>query len=352
MSLRQLASEIDLPREQLKEALDRLDRNMYLVRRFEEREEWSSENFYEAYDAPAVEGEPATRIISRFIRAHGPVSPHIIAQATRLPAGDIAKAMHHLDVETISVGAGREEMYIFRDEVPRLSETPAADPRMRIVSLNDPGVQSLWASIAARYGDRWIYPLVADGKLVGGAEKWNMSGCIEVRELDLDDPSLLPAALDALDEFMRFHGMMGYELVRLREVLGSSPEALPEESVKVLEEHGYHRMGDMFVKGKMICERHPWEDVLGYVLHKQHIASSDRYPNIIEAVKAMGGLRSDAAAALRCRMRIPLNEDVRDGILGEGAGHPRTTSPTPLRNSPRCAAGPRAVRSPRTWPSS
>ncbi len=54
-----------------------------------------------------------------------------------------------------------------------------------------------------------------------------MSGCIEVRELDLVDPALLPQALDALDVFMRYHRMMGYELVRLREVLGHQPDALP-----------------------------------------------------------------------------------------------------------------------------
>ena len=46
MSLRQLVSELSLPKDDIKESIDRLDRNMYIVRRYEEREEWSSENVY------------------------------------------------------------------------------------------------------------------------------------------------------------------------------------------------------------------------------------------------------------------------------------------------------------------
>jgi len=315
MSMRQLAAVLDIPKEQLKESIDRLDRNMYLVRRFEEREEWSTENVYLAYDAPPAADDPLKRVVARFLRAHSPASLHSIAQALKVPMKEIGRALDSLDVVTISVGPSREEMYLFRDELLLLDEKHSPDSSMRLVSLYDPGVQSMWASIAARYGDRWIYPIVADGQLVGGVEKWNMSGCIEIRELDLTDPSLLPQALDALDEFMRFYHMMGYELVRLREVLGHSPAALPEEHAEVLRRHGYVRMGDMYAKGRMICERHPWEDILSYILSKQRIEASRRFSSVATAIKSVGGLRSDAEAALRCRMRIPLKKMFEMGFV-------------------------------------
>lgn len=336
LSLRQLTAAIDLPKEQLKESLDRLDRNMYLVRRFEEREEWSSENVYVAYDAPEADDHPLQRVVGRHLRAHSPASLHSIAQALRVPANEIEKALGGLDLEVISVGPSREEMYLFRDELPLLDESRSRDDGMRIVSLNDPGVQSLWASIAARYGDRWIYPIVADGQLVGGVEKWNMSGCVEVRELDLVDPSLLPQALDALDVLMRYHRMMGYEIVRLREVLGHHPDALPEEHAEVLRHHGYVRMGDMYVKGNMICERHPWEDILSYVMSKQRMVSSDHYPNVTAAIKAMGGLRSDAEAALRCRNRIPLKKMFEMGFVVKVQPIPDYVTYTSLEHAALC----------------
>jgi ATP-dependent Lhr-like helicase len=194
----------------------------------------------------------------------------------------------------------------------------------------------MWAAIAAKYGDRWIFPIVHNGRLVGGAEKWNMSGCIEIRELDLEDPALLPEALKALDRFMSFYSMMGYDIVRLREVLGKSPENLPRESAAVVEEHGYARMGDMFVKGSMVLDHHPWEDVLSYVLWKQRVEPRRRFTNVVEAVKATGGLRSDAAAALRCRNRIPLKKMFEMGFLIRVHAIPDYTTYCSLEHAALC----------------
>jgi ATP-dependent Lhr-like helicase len=316
MSLRQLLSALGgRTRDEVKESIDRLDRNMLIVRRFEEREEWSSENVYLAYDAPAYEGDAHRAIVERFLRAYGPVSIYAITTATQFPIAMVAGMLAVMDVETISVGESREEMYLFRDELQALADAPRTEEGVRIVSLHDPGVQALWAAIAARYGDRWIFPIVADGRLIGGAEKWNMSGCIEIRELDLEDPSLLPSTLDALDRFMEFYAMMGYDIVRIREVLGSSPANLPPEHAEVLASHGYLRMGDMFVKGNMVPDHHPWDDVVSYVLWKQRIDAKRRFTNVVEAIKAVGGLRSDAAAALRCKNRLPLKKMYEMGFL-------------------------------------
>ncbi len=315
MTLRQLVPVLGNSKDEIKESVDRLDRNMHIVRRFEEREEWSSENVYLAYDAPAFEGDPCRAIVERFLRVHGPVSIYTITTATQLPIAHVSAVLDSLDVETISVGESREEMYLYRDELTALHEPPAPSPGMRVVSLYDPSVQSMWASIASRYGDRWIFPIVADGRLVGGAEKWNMSGCIEIRELDLEDPSLLPQALEALDRFMSFYSMMGYDIVRLREVLDAAPQDLAPDVVRVLNEHGYVGMGSMYVKGSMVMDHHPWEDVLSLVLWKQHIEPKHRFNNVVEAIKTTGGLRSDAAAALRCKNRIPLKKMHEMGFL-------------------------------------
>ncbi|MBI0584616.1 MAG: ATP-dependent helicase [Methanomassiliicoccus sp.] len=315
LSLRQLIAALGLTKDEVKESVDRLDRNMYVVRRFEDREEWSSGNVYLPYDAPEHRGNARKEIVERFVRANGPVSIYSVTSATQFPIAEVAGMLQDLDVETITVGESREEMYLFRDELEALKDVPRAEQGARIVSLYDPSVQSMWAAIAARYGDRWIFPIVHDGRLVGGAEKWNMSGCIEVRELDLEDPALLPQALDALDRFMEFYVMMGYDIVRLREVLGSTPENLPAEHAEVLASHGYHRMGDMYVKGNMLLDHHPREDALAYVLWKQRIDPKRRYPNVVEAIRSVGGLRSDAAAALRCKNRIPLKKMHEMGFL-------------------------------------
>jgi ATP-dependent Lhr-like helicase len=315
LPLRQIVPLVGLTKEEVKESVERLDRGMYIVRRFEEREEWSSENIYLAYDAPPFDGDAVRTIVERFLRAYGPVSLYVITTATQFLPHQVEAVLESLDVETITVGESREEMFIFRDELEALKGYPRPSPEVRIVSIYDPSVQSMWASIAARYGDRLIFPIVADGRLVGGAEKWNMSGCIEIRELDLEDPALLPRALEALDRVMTFYPMMGYAIVRVREVMGATPETIAPELEAVLVEHGMMRMGNMYVKGSMVPDHHPWEDVLSYVLWRQRIDAKRRFTNVVEAIKVVGGLRSDAAAALRCKNRIPLKKMFEMGFL-------------------------------------
>ena len=337
-TLRQIGAAIGSAstREEVMESVGRLDRNMHIVRRFEEREEWSSENVYLPYNAPEFKGDPYEAIVERFVRAYGPVSIYSITTATQFPIAEVSAMLKKLDVEIISVGEAREEMYVLRDEVPKLAKAVRTEQAARIVSLYDPGVQSLWASIASKYGDRWIFPIVANGRLVGGVEKWNMSGCIEVRDLDLEGPEHLPEALEALDRFMSYYNMMGYDIVRIREVLGSSPENAPQEVADVLAAHGYDRLGDMFVKGNMVREHRPWEQVLSYVLQKQHLDPHQRFTNVVDAVKVMGGLRSDAEAALRCKNRIPLKKMFDMGFLVKVAAIPDYVTYTSLEFAGLC----------------
>jgi ATP-dependent Lhr-like helicase len=315
LSLRQLVPLLDIPKDDIKESIDRLDRNMYVVRKFEEKEEWSSENIYIRYDPPAFEGDAQTEIVRRFVRAYGPVSLYAITSYTQLPVTAVTAILRDLPLQTITVGEGREEMYLFSDEMEDLNSPSKVEERVRILSLYDPSVQTLWAAISSKYGDRWIYPIVRGGRLIGAAEKWNMSGCIEIRDLDIEDASLLPQVLQALDEFMRFYDMMGYDIVRIRNVLENEAENMPDDLSEVLEGHGYQRIGDMFAKGNMIPHHYPWEHIVDYIARKQRIPAELRYPSIPEALKTRGGFRSDAEASLRCQVRVPLKRMFDQGLV-------------------------------------
>ncbi len=59
-SMRDLVRDMPDLKESIKDSLDRLDRNMYIVRRYEDGEDWSRENFYMAFDAEEYEGDPGT----------------------------------------------------------------------------------------------------------------------------------------------------------------------------------------------------------------------------------------------------------------------------------------------------
>jgi ATP-dependent Lhr-like helicase len=173
----------------------------------------------------------------------------------------------------------------------------------------------MWAEIASRYGEGWIFPILADGRLVGAIEKWEMSGCTEIRSFDLEDPNLLPEALDAVDGMMRYYKLVGYDVVRIREVLGTPVDDLDEEITQVLISKGYIKLDGMYAKGNMIPLQVSGKDLFSYLFSKQHIGAGRRYPDEIEAVRSMGGLRSDAAAYLRSEVKVPLKKLAEQGNL-------------------------------------
>lgn len=306
LSLRQLLSLTQFTRQQLKESLDHLDRNMYVIRKFENGDHWSSENVYVRYDPPPYDGDPVREIVRRFLRAYGPVPLRAVHHYTGFGIKKIREALSSLEVEVITVGEDGAEMYLMADEMEELESTVPEPGEVKVRSLYDPAVQPMWAEISARYGDRWVFPVVRGDRLLGVVEKWSMGGYIEVREIDLEDLSLLPEILDALEEMMRYHMMEGTDVLRITGVAGKSPPELSEEVLELFEKKGYSMLGDSLVWGRIIPEIFTWEQILARVFRRQALSSDMRYRDVMEAVRAMRGLRSDAEACSRCLRTTPL----------------------------------------------
>ena len=322
-----------MPKEQLKSSLDWLDRNLHLVRRFEHREEWSRENTYEPYDAPEYEGNARGKMVQRFIMAFGPVPMFAMTAYTGLPPDEVREILAQLDIVEISVGEGGIHMFIMADEIERLQSLPEHQRKMRVLSLFDPEVQPLRSEIASRYGDRLVYPIMSDGILVGAVEKWNMSGCIEVRALDLEDPSLLPDSLAALDELMTFYKMLGYDVLRIKEILGKGVDEIDGALESKLIRSGYHRIGSALIKGKFVPNTYRQEDLLRYVLWRQAVPADRNFENILEGVRKTGGFRSDAAAHLRCKVKVPLKKLFEQGTLVRVQAIPEYLTYTTIENA-------------------
>jgi ATP-dependent helicase Lhr and Lhr-like helicase len=308
LTLRALAALTELTKGQLKESLDRLDRNLYVVRGYESGESWSSENVYMKFDPPAYGGDAVRDIVERFVRAHGPVPFRAIRQYTRFGKREILDALSSLDLERISVGRENTEMYLMAEEFEALERTVAAPDRVRVCSLYDPIVQPLWAQISSRYGDRWIFPLIQGSRVVGALEKWNMSGLVEVRQLDLEEGSLLPQVVEALEEVIRYHSMAGLDVLRLTEVMGTAVPDLASDVRRVFEERGYMSVGEYLAKGNLVPHVFSWERILANVFRRQGLAPDTVYENVLDAIKITRGFRSDAEASLRCQVAVPLKK--------------------------------------------
>ncbi len=323
LDMEQIITSMNDDRARVKEAVDTLDRNLYVIRKFTGSDAWTSKNIYTAFNpGPEVRGA-REQLVSRFLRGYGPVTFSGVKGYTGLPFSEVERILDRLIEDGIVIkilvrGKEDAEMYLLTEELPSLeavSEDKSSD-RLRILSLYDPWIQPMWAEVSTRYGEGWIFPVVKDGKLAGMVEKWQMSGCIEIREIELEDRSLLPELLQAIKEMMAFYSQLGYEIVRITQAFR---KPIPmHEDLEPFQRAGYHPLSEFVAWGDLVPEQYTWEEVLSYVLYKQGFHPDSRFKDVFEAIDALGGLRSDFEAMLRVKRPMSLEELSKRGILVKG----------------------------------
>jgi ATP-dependent Lhr-like helicase len=322
-----------LSRDELKESLDKLDRNLFLIRGFFEKREWSSRNRYFPFDVkPEPEGAEE-RLLVRTLKAHGPLHIGGVRSATGFDYDRVIDRLQDMEekgtvVRIVSVGTSPLDLYMLPEDLPGLEaekhQGVVAD-KMRILSLYDPYVRRIWAEVANHYGEGWFFPVVKNGALVGMVEKWQMSGCVDVRELVLEDMGLLPELLDELDRVMGYYRSMGTDILRVRQVTGKPPAELDKAVMDVFLSKGYRAVQGYLLKGDFVPDVFTKQKALAYMLYKQHIHPSNKFRHTVEAAGA-GGVRSDFEAGLRVNLFTSTWRLVRAGVLVSGLGIPEHLS--------------------------
>jgi ATP-dependent Lhr-like helicase len=317
-TMREIVNQTKMEREEVKESLMRLDRSLKLIRAFDEREDGGSENIYEVFVPKVPPEDPLGRLLRRAILAYGPIPAAGLRHLLGLSPEDAARAAIGAGAVAISVGDGQTQMFIMPEEVSLLQEDgDDEEEEIRILSPYDPDLASKWAELNSLYGDRWVYPAVMGSSIVGALELWEMSGCIEIRSVDIRDPSFFPGVLRALDSLMAFFRMKGVDMVRIREVLNRDASDLEAETEAVLRSFGYRFVNGFYAKGRFSDRTFSEDEIIGYVLRKQRVLRSERYTTVYEAVAARGYIRGDAEILTRVAERTTMKKLMERGLLME-----------------------------------
>ncbi|MFQ6107362.1 MAG: ATP-dependent helicase [Thermoplasmata archaeon] len=301
----EISRNLKLDRDRAKASVEKLDRNMHIVRKFQPREGWTSINMYVGLeDVKEVKGA-RRRIVERFLRGYGPVSMHGIRWYTSFPMDEIHGILLDLKekgiAQEIAVGEGAgRNMWILSEELEQLEKAEGKpEDGLRILSLYDPWVQPLWAQLSSRYGDSWYYPVLRDGELLGTVEIWELGGCVEVRDIRLTNRGDLIELVHAIDNLMQYFSKKGYDLVKVTGAFGR--KILEIKELGVFLRNGYHTVQDFVAKGEFVPLSFGDEDIISYVLWKQRVPLDRAFDSVLEAVAEFGGLRSDYAARLRVK---------------------------------------------------
>ena len=315
LTMREVVAATGMEKEKVKEAMLRLDRSMKVVHAFWEREDWGTENIYAPYHPDIPEENPEDDMVRQAIVAFGPVPTASMRYLVSVPEDDIRPSAERVGAVEILVGPGQTPMYIMPDEIPKLNSPEMPSEKMRVLSLYDPDLGSKWAEISSRYGDKWVYPLMKGSRVVGAMEIWEMSGCIEVRSMDLDGPDMLEDALGALDDMMGYFRMKGTDIIRIREILNVDASELAPEAAQVMTSCGYVFVNGFYAKGSFIDRVMTQQEALSYVLRKQRVEKTDRYGTLQDLLAVRKYIRNEQELTCRVTARSSVKKYMERGEL-------------------------------------
>jgi ATP-dependent Lhr-like helicase len=322
-----LSRKAELPSAKVKELMDKLDVNMFITRRFSDRESWSSTNHYQALNmgsVPENRDMASEKIIRIMLKAYAPIALRSLAYATGFSMQRVKTVlrddMASGKVLEIQIAEGsKSKLLLPADELAALRSMPTEEyDDVRILTLYDPLTQHHRVELRRRFGDAWYFPIFQGARLIGMMEMWEMSGCIDIRQLVLDDITVLPEALKALDAFSVYYRLNLMDVIRFKNVLGTDVQDLGSDIIKIFENCGYIRIRDWLVKGNVEDAVVNESQFISYVLWKNHVLPDRRFYGIQEGLRVLGGFRSDEAASLRCRTTVPLKKLHRQKIVGYG----------------------------------
>jgi ATP-dependent Lhr-like helicase len=221
-------------------------------------------------------------------------------------------------VKEIRVAEDNRTLYISADEINKVMEKRKVDNPLRILTLYDPFVQHYRFELRRRFGDAWYFPIFQGSKLVGTMEMWEMSGCMDIRDLTLEDVDLLPDLLDSLDDFASFYEENYMDVIRIKGVFGKSVNELEGKFKKLFKQKGYTSVNDWLVKGNVLTFNVNKKNLFSYLLWKQHVLPERNFEGMEKGLETMSGFRSDEEAFLRCGRTVPLKRLHKTGIVEMG----------------------------------
>ena len=343
-------------RQAVRESLRHLEYNMYIGRATGEHGGLQSPGAYTRLRGfGKTSPENAVKwLAGMYFRARGPATMSGLQGYTGIDRPILENAVSALEAEgivekaiTVEKGAAPSEYYVHASDRDSLEifacgakperalpdgslqggsspDMRKPDDAIRILSLSDPFVQQFIPRLIARFGDGRYHAILRGADPVGIADLQKKTDRIEVRDIELERPmeavpaGLLPDILRAVDRVMEFYRPSGHDTVMVRAVNGKTIWETDGEASEAFRSCGY-RMAqrDMMVKGSVEAGCFSDETIVNYVLWKQHVHPETRFKSEGEAIRGMGGLRSDSELLLRlgpANFR-PLRDLWKDGTV-------------------------------------
>ncbi len=280
----------------LKNSLANLERQLVVVKQFEEREGRRRRmTYYRRVVEKPMDFEEA---LIELIRRIGPVKSHTLRFYVSHSVELLSMALMNLEAEgkVTRVYALQPEVtdfYCVPEEARRLKTPTREDRSLRILTQSDPYCSRFIWEVRSKLKTGWYLPVFKGVDPIGKILMYRVNDYLEIKDLHV------PFAY--LDEFCKAFEILldnwGDQLIDVAVMSAFNGEAiseLDETSMNALGQIGFKLAGDRLIRGGIIDPK-PRELAERALFYKHHLHQSSRLENETQALSTVNEVRDDFA---------------------------------------------------------
>ena len=306
----------------LKNALNNLERQMLVVKQFEEvpgrrRRLSLFHRVHEVYEPLSFEDA-----LVEVIRRMGPVKSSTLRFYVSRSFEELTVALMNLEhagriAKVMALVPEPEAFYCSPEEVEELQRPRREDRSVRILTQSDPYVSRFIWEVRSVLDRGWYLPIFKGVDPIGKVLMFKVNDYLEIKDLHV------PTAY--LDEFCQaFHLLLENHADQLVDVsvlsnFNSEPiTSMDPATREALERIGFRTTGERMIRGAVV-DPQPREIAERALFHQHHLHQHTRLENEILALKEVDEIRDDFALRGRCELyRVDLKSMASAHRLHQG----------------------------------
>lgn len=306
----------------LKNALSNLERQMMVVKQFEEvpgrrRRLSLFHRVHGEYDAMSFEDA-----LVEVVRRMGPVKANTLRFYVTRSFEELQIALMNLEKEgriakVMALVPEPEAFYCTNEEVELLQLPRREDRTVRILTQSDPYVSRFIWEVRSKLDRGWYLPIFKGVDPIGKVLMFKVNDYLEIKDIQVPT-AYLDEFCSAFDLLLSNHAAQLVDVSVLSNFNGDPITELDDVTRASLEGIGFKQTGERMIRGAVV-DPQPREIAERALFHKHHLHQTTRHENEILAMKGVTEIRDDFALRGRCELyRVDLKSMASANRLHQG----------------------------------
>ena len=289
----------------LKRALDNLERQMLVVKQFEDvagrRRKLSLFHRVHGVYEPTSFEDSLVDVVKRL----GPIKSHTLRFFVTKSYEDLTIALMNLEksgriAKVVSLVPEPEAFYCMPEEVEKLKRPSREDSKLRILTQSDPYVSRFIWEVRSILDRGWYLPVFKGVDPIGKVLMFKVNDYLEVKDLHIPN-AYIEEFCEAFSILLDNHSDQLVDVAVLSNFNSEPVSQLDPETRKYLENIGFKLTGERMIRGGIV-DPQPREIAERALFHRHFLHQNTRLENEVIAMKKIPEVRDDFALRGRCEV--------------------------------------------------